>query len=270
MTEPVEQDNTQLIKYPRTRHIQGSRLQPGDEDLDSVPLETIKGRTLVIEEKMDGANSAISFSQTGDLHLQSRGHFLTGGTREKHFALFKQWAQAHRRLLWEVLGSRYIAYGEWLYAKHTIFYDRLPHYWLEFDIYDRQRQQFLSTPRRSDLLRNSPIVSVMVVLSGTIGNTKQLAQLVAPSQFIAQGHLERLQTLCEAQGLDAERTLRETDSSLDMEGLYIKIEEGSAVIQRYKFIRPSFLTSVLDSQGHWINRPIVPNQLLAGVDLFGG
>jgi hypothetical protein len=32
----------QIYKYPRTHHIQGSRSQPGDEDLDSIPNENVK------------------------------------------------------------------------------------------------------------------------------------------------------------------------------------------------------------------------------------
>ena len=68
-----------IRKYPRTPHIEGSRLQPGDEDLRQIPFETIKNRHLVIEEKCDGANSAISFDDEGELLLQSRGHYLTGG-----------------------------------------------------------------------------------------------------------------------------------------------------------------------------------------------
>jgi hypothetical protein len=40
------------------------------------------------------------------------------------------------------------------------------------------------------------------------------------------------------------------------------------VLGRYKWIRASFLTSVLDSGSHWLNRPIVPNQLASGVELF--
>ncbi|MGH9763171.1 MAG: RNA ligase family protein, partial [Blastocatellia bacterium] len=134
-----------LLKYPRTQHIEGSRLQPGDEDLDSVSFEVLKSKPIVVEEKLDGANSGISFGTDGRLYLQSRGHFLDGGPREKHFALFKTWANTHKRALWEALGSRYVMYGEWLYAKHTVFYDRLPHYFMEFDLLDIQKREFLST-----------------------------------------------------------------------------------------------------------------------------
>jgi hypothetical protein len=74
----------QIFKYPRTPHLQGSRLQPGDEDLEAAPFAILKGQHVVVTEKMDGANSGISFSEEGKLQLQSRGHYLTGGAREKH------------------------------------------------------------------------------------------------------------------------------------------------------------------------------------------
>jgi len=57
------------------------------------------------------------FSPDGQMLLQSRGHYLTGGEREKHFNLFKQWAYSHAGTFWEVLSDRYVLYGEWLYAK---------------------------------------------------------------------------------------------------------------------------------------------------------
>ena len=44
-----------MRKYPRTHHLEGSRRQPGDEDLDSVPFRALIGRHLVVEEKVDGA-----------------------------------------------------------------------------------------------------------------------------------------------------------------------------------------------------------------------
>ena len=46
-----------------------------------------------------------------------------------------------------------------------------------------------------------------------------------------------------------------------MEGLYIKIEENGQVVERLKFVRPSFTQAVDASQSHWLDRPIVPNGL---------
>lgn len=149
--EPVN-----LKKYPRTPHLEGSRLQPGDEDLSQIPFSCIQGKHLVVEEKVDGANSAISFDEDGTLLLQSRGHYLIGGYRERHYNLMKQWAGIHQDAFFEVLGTRYILYGEWLYAKHTVYYDKLPHYFLEFDIFDQQEEIFLSTARRHEMLQGLP------------------------------------------------------------------------------------------------------------------
>ena len=258
----------QLLKYPRTHHIEGSRFQPGDEELDCVPFAEIAGRYLVVEEKMDGANTAISFDESGNLLLQSRGHYLSGGEREKHFTLFKQWANTNREALWNCLGDRYIAYGEWLYAKHTIFYDRLPHYWLEFDVYDRENGTFLSTKRRAEFFKNSPVVSVKVLHSGPILKQKDLANFHGMSGFIGADHLSLLQSLCDSLKLSPERALKETDPCREMEGLYIKIEEDEIVKERFKFIRASFLTNVVSSESHWLNRPIIPNQLIPGTNLF--
>ena len=260
----------QILKYPRTQHIEGSRLQPDDEDLDAVPFSEIAGRHVVIEEKMDGANCGISFSAAGELRLQSRGHYLTGGPREKHFTLFKQWAAAYTAALWDRLGDRYVLYGEWLYAKHTIFYDALPHYLMEFDLFDTRDVVFLDTPRRAKLLVGVPLPQVKVLFAGTLRRLGELTSLVGPSHYMRDGHLERLRATCERLGLDADRAVRETDRTNLMEGLYIKIEEGAAVTGRYKFVRADFLTAVFEAEGHWLHRPIIPNQLCEGVDLFGG
>lgn len=259
-----------IFKYPRTHHIQGSRCQPGDEDLDSIPFSAIADRPIVVEEKVDGANSAISFDSAGNLRLQSRGHYLTGGARERHFNLFKQWASVHSSALWSVLSDRYILYGEWLYAKHTVFYNALPHYFLEYDVLDLQSQQFLSTDRRRKLLANLPIVSVPVLFTGVLPSQSALVQLLGPSHFIQAGHRDQFDRLCQQQGLDLERSRQQTDFSSLMEGLYLKVEDQGIVQARYKYVRADFLTTILQSESHWLSRPIIPNQLRSDVDLFAG
>ena len=257
-----------MQKYPRTPHIQGSRLQPGDEDLDSVPFSMIANEYVVVEEKVDGANAAISFNSQGQLLLQSRGHYLTGGVRERHFNLFKQWANSHYAALWDVLGDRYILYGEWLYAKHTVFYDSLPHYFLEYDLWDRSISQFLSTAARKEVLKGLPLVAVPVLFSGKLQSHQQLVGLLQQSQFIQVGHIERLRELCIEQGLDGDRSIQQTNQSLLMEGLYIKVETVELTVARYKYVRADFLTTILQADSHWLSRPIIPNQLQTEVNLF--
>jgi len=257
-----------MFKYPRTHHVEGSRFQPGDEELDGVPYSALAGRWLVIEEKLDGANSGISFSAGGELQLQSRGHYLVGGHRERHFNLLKSWAQAHRQSLWELLGDRYLMFGEWLYAKHTVFYDQLPHFFLEFDLYDRANEEFLDTPSRQKLLQGSPVVSVPVLWQGQAPQRSELEGWVQPALFRSSQAWERLLHSSRDLGLDLQRVAQETDPSPLSEGLYLKLEENGRVVERYKYVRASFLTQVLESQSHWQQRPIVPNQLAPEVVLF--
>lgn len=255
-----------IRKYPRTPHLEGSRLQPGDEDLSQVPFSSIAGKRIVVEEKCDGANAAVSFDRDGTLLLQSRGHYLTGGYREKHFHLLKQWAHHHRAALFAVLGSRYILYGEWMYAKHTVFYDHLPHYFLEFDLFDRETSAFLDTPTRRVVLAGAPVASVPVLECAAFSRLAEVTRLIAPSHFIREGHMARLRAYCEAVGERADTRCGETDPTTLMEGLYIKIEQDGFVTDRMKYVRPSFLQCVDVSGTHWLSRPLIPNQLAFSID----
>jgi hypothetical protein len=262
-----------IVKYPRTRHVEGSRLQRGDEDLEIVPLRELVGKHLVVEEKVDGANSGVSFDDRERLHLQSRGHFLTGGPREQQFTLFKQWAATHADLFSIALEDRYVAFGEWLYSKHTVFYDRLPHYWMEFDIFDKRRSTpgdlcFLDTPSRHELLKGLPIAPVRVLWSGIWTKEMAFEDFVARSHFKGETWEQSLRTRVESLGQDWDLVWKHTDHSPLMEGLYIKWEDDGRVMGRYKFVRPDFVSLLVDNATHHLNLPITPNGLADGVDIF--
>jgi hypothetical protein len=259
----------QILKYPRTRHIEGSGLQKGDGDLDTVPFSDLAGRNLVVEEKLDGANVGISFGLDGLLRLQCRGHYLTGGPGEEQFSLLKPWGQCHQWWLYETLGTRYILYAEWLYAKHTVYYDALPHYLMEFDVFDRETETFLSTERRHEMLAGRPIVSVPVLQNGPQTRLADLTRLVRSSLYKTNSWRESLSMAAEEVGSDPEFVLRrETDDSDLSEGLYIKWEENGQVIGRYKWVRRDFVCAILDSGSHWRDRPLIKNGLRPGVDLY--
>jgi hypothetical protein len=250
-----------LKKYPRTRHLETSRFQHGDHDLEAVAFKDVRGRFMVVEEKMDGANVGVSFDDEGRLLLQSRGHYLVGGPRERHFDLLKQWAHAHAEDLYLALGERFIMYGEWMYAKHTCFYDALPAYFMEFDLYDREQDIFLSTARRRKLLADIPVVSVAVLWEGQPGKLADVTALVGPSLFKTADWRDRLVEAGAAAGVSAAQVLAETDRHDAMEGLYIKIEDDERVLERLKWVRGSFLSALVDSGSHWLDRPIVANGL---------
>lgn len=241
-----------IVKFPRTPHLEGSRRQIGDDEVDLVPFDAIRGQQVVVEEKLDGANVGISFGSHGEMRLQSRGHYLGGGARERQFALLKTWAPIHHAELQTALGTRYILYGEWLYALHRIFYDALPHYLFALDVLDTASGAFLSAERRCALLAELCIPSPPVLFEGPTRSPEQLAALIGRSVFKTECWRSRI----------GETGL--ADPSDLMEGLYLRVERDGVVVDRYKYVRPTFRAALDD----WDKRPIRANQLAAGVSLF--
>jgi len=259
----------EILKYPRTPHLEGSRLQVGDEGHEHVRLASLAGCHAVIEEKLDGANVGVSFTSGGELLLQSRGHYLVGGGRERQFTPFKRWACAHEARLLELLEDRYVMYGEWLYAKHSVSYDCLPHWFCEFDIYDRVAQEFLSTPRRHAMLAGSPVVSVPVLQVGAMPrDVKSLRALVRPSLAKSAQWRNAFEQSVRRQELDLPLAWQQTDKSDLSEGMYIKVEDERQVLGRYKWVRPDFVQTILDSGSHHSTRPVIPNGLAPEADLY--
>lgn len=259
----------ELIKYPRTPHIEGSRLQSGDEDYGHTPYKKLQGRYIVVEEKLDGANCALRFNQLGELFLQSRGHFLNGGGRERQFALLKKWAGVHTPKLMDILTDRYIVYAEWLHKKHSIFYDNLPTYFAEFDIWDRQENCWLDTARRHALLAPLPILSVPVLYQGLAPKSiKEVIMLLKPSLAKSANWKSVFETTVHREQLDLNKAWSMTDHNECAEGLYIKVEEDGKVIERYKWVRHDFVQSILSHNIHHSQQPFIPNQLREGVNIY--
>src|SRR5690606_1095312 len=134
--------------------------------------------------KVDGANCGISFTSTGRMLIQSRGHFLTGGSAfEDQFNMVKAWANTYQAVLWSILGDRYIMYGENVYKRHTVFYDALPHYFMEFDVFDKKDECFLSTELRRIMFDGTPVVSVPVLHEGPVSSLEELLGFIRPSLY---------------------------------------------------------------------------------------
>lgn len=253
-----------IIKYSRTIHIEGSNLQVGDSKC-RFPYSDLIGKNLTIEEKIDGQNAAISFSESGELRLQSRGHYLSGGWRERHFAYLKSFASWFRWPLFQVLGGRYLLFGESMYCKHTIFYNHLPSYFIEYDVYDKERKVFLSTKARKELLAplREFLVPVRVLFTGNNSmKYDQFVGLVGKSKYINTSRIQKdFHNACIKGESDFDLEYSRTCLDGMMEGLYVKVEEDGIVAGQYKWVRSSFTQTVLDSESHWQSRKIVPNKL---------
>jgi hypothetical protein len=109
---------------------------------------------------------------------------------------------------------------------------------------------------------------VPVVWQGSFRSAAHFQQLIGRSAFQSATWRAALQQACQERGLDASRALNESDQADLMEGLYLKLEDGERVCERYKFVRPDYTQTVADSGSHWFERPLIPNQLRPGVNIF--
>jgi hypothetical protein len=239
-----------FIKYPRTPHLFGSKGADDDKHLGVKESKAfIANRSLVVEEKLDGTNVGIHFTTRGRMVLQCRGHEITKGMHPQ-YDLFKQWTCVKRPVLEAMLEDRFILYGEWLYAKHSVHYRALPHYFFEFDIYDKDAAQFLDLRTRLQMLDGAGLQTVPVVHRGAV-TVEELRALIGPSAF--------------GSVFDNPVTGR-TDNL--MEGLYLRTEANGCVTGRAKMVRPEFVEKVKLSE-HWQHQTMVPNELMEGVEIWG-
>ena len=180
-----------------------------------------------------------------------------------------RWASAHEHWLLERLEDRFVLYGEWLHKKHSVFYDHLPHYFCEFDVWDRATGLFLSTAARRRLLEGGPVLSVPVLYEGPAPRRHaELLALVGDSLAKTAHWRQVFEQVVHREGLDLARAWRQCDRSSRMEGLYLKLEDEQQTLGRLKWVRQDFVQAILDADQHHASQPFIPNQLAAGVDLY--
>lgn len=222
-----------FFKFPSTPHLiipQGVDVR-GDKVLGSSEQEAFLQHEVIVEEKVDGANLGISFTDQGNLQLQNRGSYLylPGLGQWKKLG---EWLAPRTDILFAHLSHRHMLFGEWCYAQHAILYTHLPDWFLAFDIFDREEQRFFSSAKRDKLLKKMGLHRVPHLGRGRFSVTQL-------NKFLAQSKL--------------------TDQPA--EGLYLRVDQDDWLKQRAKLVRPSFVQSVAQ---HWSRSTIRPNCLKQG------
>jgi atypical dual specificity phosphatase len=114
-----------VVPFPRTPHLINLGAATSDDevifkqtgkDSDAAIDERIKqvckgGSTIVIEEKVDGANMGFRLMADGSIAVQNRSHFVTSKSGEQ-FKRLDVWLETHSAQLHALLQSpRWILYG---------------------------------------------------------------------------------------------------------------------------------------------------------------
>lgn len=220
-----------LMKFPSTPHlaILDSATVRDDKVLTSVERDRFLTHNVTIEEKVDGANLGFSIDRTGAILAQNRGTILrppmTGQWRT-----LPDWLAIHNERLFDVLTDRFILFGEWCYARHSIAYDRLPDWFIGFDVFDIQAKRFVCQSSRDRLF-------------------SRLKLHVVPCLATGRFTLSEVRTF-----LDRSRF-----GASPAEGLYLRHDDGDWLGRRAKLVRPDFIQGIGE---HWSRRPLDFNRLM--------
>ncbi len=230
MCEEVGIVTSDFFKFPTTPHLAVLLgVEVRDDKIFSQPEQhAFLQNELIIEEKVDGANLGISFDSEGNLRVQNRGAYLQLSSVGQWKKL-EQWIEPHTDVLFDTLTNRYILFGEWCYAQHSVFYNKLPDWFLGFDIFDKQVGKFFSVKRRDKIFIKAGIKPVPNIAYGYFSYI-ELQHLLSTSQLGNQL----------------------------AEGVYMRFDEGDWLRQRAKLVRAAFIQSI---DQHWSREGIKPNCL---------
>ena len=114
-----------------------------------------------------------SLAADGSIAVQNRSHHVT---HESHaqFRKLDDFLSTHASGLHRVLArdekfpERYLLFGEWLAATHSVHYSSLPSLFLAFDLYDRVTSSWMDRRGLAGLLEGTGIE--MVPLVATFSN----------------------------------------------------------------------------------------------------
>lgn len=222
----------EFFRFPHTPHL--AWLSSGAPRDDKVLLpeeaELLLAGEIVVEEKLDGANLGFSLGADGTLRVQNRGSYLlppfTG-----QFAQLGQWMELHQDRLFDALTGSLIVFGEWCAARHSISYNKLPDWWLMFDVYDKLEKRFWSTIRRNALAVDTGVSVVPSLFRGRMSISQLRREVVNASSGFGTTALE---------------------------GFVVRREDAMWLESRTKLVRAGFTQAI---SRHWRTRIVEKNQL---------
>jgi len=221
-----------IHKFPRTRHLVNLGAASRDDLMVNNKTEYFAdGQEIQICEKVDGAQMGLSVDENYKIKAQNRSHYVTSQSASQ-FKPLDKWIYQHQEALYQILDPDHILFGEWLYAKHSIAYNKLPDYFMAYDLFNKVEGKFYNRDILEEKVKGTNIVLVREIFRGKIKKEQDiLAMLKMESAYATEGKLE---------------------------GVYVKIFEGDYVKERSKIVRTDFLSG----NEHWTRGNLEPNTVV--------
>lgn len=150
---------------------------------DKYALAFSKGEHITITEKCDGANASIGF-EDGELSCFSRKQKLSPENTLRGFYTLVQTFDVEKYR--EVLGDRYIIFGEWL-VSHTIKYPatRLSKFYV-FDVWDTEVEQYVPWSVTKDFAAKLGLTTVPLFYDGPFVSWEHVQSFVGKTEMDAE------------------------------------------------------------------------------------
>lgn len=207
-------------KYEKTSRIQNSAIKvSGKQTLSSKETQALLTGKIIVEEKIDGANTGIiGGKKDKPFSLQKRGS-LIDISEHPQFGRFKAWTMHKYSDLMKVKYP-YIVYGEFMWATHHIYYDSLPDWFICFDIWNGK--EYVNRKEKEKICSDLNVEVVHLLFEGYIDSVNDVVQYVyGPSAY---------------------------SSDHDREGVQIKNYKKQ---MRGKIVNPAFVKEVDEDGTHW-------------------
>jgi hypothetical protein len=231
-----------LIDFPRIFHLphkpnaQRSDLIASQEDVKVI----FDNEETIVEEKLDAANSGILFSEEGNFSIRNRNNILnkgkTGhlrGPAKMQFAPIYNWAYENRdkfETLNNNLGFEVSVFGEWMVALHGVKYDKLPSWFIPYELYDWEHKKFISHKIVRKSLQEAGFVTVPLLHEGRLPNWEIFDKFCAEKSPYSTTDLR--------------------------EGVVVKVSDEKYLTHRFKMVRRGFIQGC-----HWNERALTKNKL---------
>ena len=184
MTEPTPRDKPLGRKaYGSIPHLPGSRPTPGDHHISPGQADICqhnarsKQRRIIVQEKLDGACTAVAKTPDGNIIALSRSGQPARSHPFAHIRLFANWVDIRQDEFDYVLRPGWRIVGEWMAVAHGIRYD-LPHdLWAYFDVFDENNRRLTQNAIRKADDRNFRQRPATVHDGGPVPATELLASI---------------------------------------------------------------------------------------------
>ncbi|MEU1277571.1 RNA ligase family protein [Streptomyces sp. NPDC005805] len=154
--------------YPRTRHLPWS---PGatPDDLRTTDLAGLRGREVVVTEKLDGENTTLYADGLHARSLDSAHHPS------------RAWVKALQGRIGHTIPAGWRVCGENMYARHSLAYDSLDSYFYGFSVWDAHGR-CLDWDRTTAFLRGAGVPVPRVLWRGTFDERALRALALDPER----------------------------------------------------------------------------------------